>query len=181
MFNFRRPIVWLPLVVPTLFLAACGWRNWRLSNSEEEVWLLIANRFPPAGKKIVPTFSGQEALPQPFHPRQLTVLGMEGSRVGADKPLPVSVFRKIRSIHRGSRIENLPNKPLPTKNWWQVCFGRVKFQGHYQASCSISFTNSKDSLDTVQGGTIILTRSPLPLGSSRWRIVRCEPFPITSG
>lgn len=37
--RLRRPLLWLPLVVLTLFFAACGWRNWHLQRDEHRLWL----------------------------------------------------------------------------------------------------------------------------------------------
>lgn len=37
--RLRRPLVWLPLVVSTLFFAACGWHNAHLQRDERRLWL----------------------------------------------------------------------------------------------------------------------------------------------
>ncbi len=169
--------LWLlsPLVVLTLFFGVYKWWASHLPNNEEEIWLLVADNFPQAGKKIMPAFPGQEAMPRPFHPRQLTILGIARDE-WTGKPLPPQMLKKIRERHHGSRIENPSKKPLPHKNWWEIFFKRVHFESPDAACCEIEYFSSKeDPHGYITSGQIRLERSMIPFGDSRWRIVEYIP------
>lgn len=179
MLRSRRFLLWLPVVALTLFFAACGWRNWHLSMSEEDVWLAIpayylTSKAGPSATKIVGK-AGVLSIgsgPAPFANNQVTVLSQWNGKASKFTPLTTSMLQKLRQRYPSFRLLNRSDNRPTSCQYFN--FGRVRFQNKSAATCEVTFSvrDPKMAEYVTHTGTFVLTRSPLPLSDDRWHITQ---------
>lgn len=174
--RLRRSLLWLPLVALTLFFAACGWRNWNLPSSVEDVWqevpaYYLKSAFPPP-----PTVSGIIVMSPLFERGGTTVLSVED----ANNPhaLPAPLFSRMCARYQQVRLSNYLKGAdySNSKKEGFLSFGKVRFLNRFAATCRILV--STHGSNTPQLGTnvetLTLTRSPWLLADTRWRVVKSQ-------
>ncbi len=153
MFRFRRAWLFYPLLVLTLFFAACGWRNWNLTVDRSGV--LARSVFYATDrldKPIVwaPGFSERDA-------------------------------RQIERRNPKLRLVPIKTTEMPTDGGTRgmpwVYVEHIVLHNRFYATIEISFGDpAKDDLNTMRRDshkvTSILTRSPLTFWDNSWHITR---------
>ncbi len=174
--RLRRPLLWLPLVVLTLFFALCGWRNWHLPNSAKDVWLEIPAYYLKSTFPLPPAVPGMLDVSPLFERGGTTILSVED--VNNLHALPAPIFSQLCARYPQLRLRNYLKSAdysgLKKKGF--LSFDKVRFLNRFAATCRVSI--STRGLNTPQFGTnvetLTMTRSPWLFADTRWRVVKSE-------
>ncbi len=159
--RFRRPLVWLPLVVLMLPLLALGWRNWHLSMDEEEVWSQVPSVFASQTNFVFRTGIGR------FLPGQSTVVGIK-STSGQPAPVSPALFAQFKKIYPQMIWVNATRSPQKSNAYF--LFGKSQFRGRFAAQCQVFYASrvAPDAQFVTASETFYFARSPVSFRDNTW-------------
>ena len=185
----RSRLLWLlsVLAMLTLFFAFCGWRNWHLSNSEDEIWLALPAYYlsSPAPTTRLPTGLVIMSEPPPFGAGQVTLLSRWNSAQSKFEPVPVALFRELQQRYPLFRLRNWSNfAPDSYRDNQRYFFiHSVHFQNKFAATCHVTFRSRAPHM--AQFGTTLgvftLTRSPSPFRDTQWHVAEWRWLSFSMG
>jgi len=94
MLRSRRLLLFFPLLLLTLFFAACGWRNWHLPMDDESVWLVIPSHIAAQSNKNKLPISLATG-PAGFGTNQTTVLSQWDEQNFKYQALPTRSLQRV--------------------------------------------------------------------------------------